>query len=132
MDVRNKVVDGVMSPVGMLCIFAVLVSVASLGHSYWVCTRLASERQSHKEYMESTSKTQNDLIVAAINTSTLAIQAQNNFTTEMRKELTAREAALIGAVERVEKIALALEWRAREFQKAALSHYRLLEKQTAN
>jgi hypothetical protein len=128
MEVRKKFVDGVMSPVGMLCIGCVLLCIGALFHSYWLCRNLVDERTANRTYIETTAKAQNDLLVAAINASTLAIQSQTNFNAEMRRDLDAREAALIRAAEKVEMIALALEQRARDVQKAALMAFRAAEK----
>lgn len=109
-------------------IAAVLVVVGSCFHSYWVCTNLVAEREQHRDWLQNTyaelSKVTNDEIAAA----RMAIDRSTEFNKEMRRELDLRENRMALSTDKIEALAVALDWQAREFRKAALTFINSIEK----
>jgi hypothetical protein len=132
-ELCNKVAQGLATPLGAACIIVVIASSVGLGISVWhgfrVCTLLVSERNAHETWMQGKFVEHTKTTTDAIHTATLAIEKQTQFNETMRQELLLREQTIVETAKRIETVALALEWRAREFQKAALSFYRAQEKQ---
>lgn len=128
-DFLKRILEAITTPQGLVVVIALVLSCGAVGHSYWVCRNLRSEREGHETYMTGTAAEQSKQIIDALHKVELATQAQTEFNREMRRELAVREAAIAEMVKRIEAIALALEWRAREFQKAALTFMRAVEAQ---
>ena len=116
------------TPIGVLVsaliVICLAIAVGSLGHQYWLCTTLAGERRDHKSYIEGFAAKMNAAHIAALNKVDQTIEKQTAILNQMRNEQAEREGKIVSSGERIEAVAVALEWRAREFQKAALQYLR--------
>jgi hypothetical protein len=130
-ELCNKVAEGLATPLGAACIIVVIASSVGLGISVWhgfrVCTLLVNERNAHETWMQGAFEEHTKTTTDAIHTATLAIDRQTQFNETMRRELEMREEEIKATANKVETIALALEWQAREFRKAALTFIRAQE-----
>lgn len=123
-DIKAALQTPVGLLVGVLLVICLGIACGSLGHQYWICTTLAGERLEHRDYIERTAAAMSAAQVAALNKVDTTIGNQTELLKEMRREQASREASIVAAGNRIETIATALEWRAREFQKAALQYLR--------